>query len=296
MKIGLIGDSTVAERSGWGPAFASRFNDHARLLNYAKNGATLISKGARMEKKINNPGDRKAFDRAAAGEWQADFSDPCTGDWQDKWFLDGEIGTVKTDAAGMTLTAGPEFKNDAHHMVLWTKESFEGDLKIEYDYTRLDNENRCVTILYIQATGSGQAPYAKDITTWSELRKVPAMKTYFNNLNTYHISYAAFTNDGKATQSYIRARRYMPHKTGLKGSDLAPDYFSKTLFAPGVKHHITVIKKNRDLYIRIENPDEVYYCHMTNPDLPPVTDGRIGLRHMFTRSARYRDVTISKPR
>jgi hypothetical protein len=33
----------------------------------------------------------------------------------------------------------------------------------------------------------------------------------------------------------------------------------------------------------------------TDPDLPPVTEGRIGLRHMFTRSARYRNISISVP-
>lgn len=43
MTIGLIGDSTVAEESGWGPAFADRFSDRARLLNFAVNGATLQS-------------------------------------------------------------------------------------------------------------------------------------------------------------------------------------------------------------------------------------------------------------
>jgi pectinesterase len=41
--IGLIGDSTVAEQSGWGPAFASRFNENVKILNYAKNGATAPS-------------------------------------------------------------------------------------------------------------------------------------------------------------------------------------------------------------------------------------------------------------
>lgn len=41
LKIGLIGDSTVAEESGWGPAFARRFGDAVEVLNYAKNGATL---------------------------------------------------------------------------------------------------------------------------------------------------------------------------------------------------------------------------------------------------------------
>ena len=193
----------------------------------------------------------------------------------------------------MTLTAGPEFKNDAHHMVLWTKQSFAGDLRIEYDYTRLDKETRCVTILYIQATGSGKAPYARDIATWSKLRRVPSMKTYYNHMNTYHISYAAFPNSGENRESYIRGRRYIPEKQGLKGTELRPDYHPTGLFATGITHHVTVIKKDRDLLMRVENPDQVYYCHMTNPKLPVVTEGRLGLRHMFTRSARYKNLRVS---
>lgn len=49
MKIGLIGDSTVAVQSGWGPAFASRFNNKAEIINYAKNGATLESLSKRLD-------------------------------------------------------------------------------------------------------------------------------------------------------------------------------------------------------------------------------------------------------
>ena len=47
--------------------------------------------------------------------------------------------------------------------------------------------------------------------------------------------------------------------------------------------------------MRVENPDQVVYCHMTNPDLPVITEGRIGLRHMFTRSARYANFRVSRP-
>ncbi|MFM8886595.1 MAG: hypothetical protein ACKOKC_09305, partial [Chthoniobacterales bacterium] len=96
-----------------------------------------------------------------------------TGDWRDKWFLDGEIGAAETTPAGLRVSGGPRFGQDAHHTVLWTKDSFEGDVKIEYDYTRLDFENRAVNILFIHATGSGTGPYARDITEWNELRKVP---------------------------------------------------------------------------------------------------------------------------
>lgn len=251
--------------------------------------------GAGSRRAIENVAEQRAFDRASAGAWREAFADTGTGDWRDKWFLDGEVGTVKNGAEGMTLTAGPEFGNDAHHMVLWTKKSFQGDLRIEYDYTRLDSERRCVTILYIQATGSGEGPYAKDIAQWNGLRKAPSMKTYYNHMNTYHISYAAFPNSGTDRTSYIRGRRYVPEKSGLKGTNLEPDYYPKGLFAKGVKHHITVIKKDRDLFMRIENPDRVYYGHMSNSKLPVVTEGRVGLRHMFTRSARYANLRISSP-
>lgn len=161
--------------------------------------------------------DKAAFEEAAMGDWQEVFSDPCAGDWRKLWFLDGEVGTVTTGPEGMALTAGPVFGNDAHHMVLWTKRSFEGDLRIDYEYTRTDNETRCVNILYIQATGSGAGPYARDITQ---------------------------------------------------------------------------CKKDRDLFMRVENPERTGHFHFRNPRLPAVTAGRVGLRHMFTRSARYRNFRI----
>jgi hypothetical protein len=263
-----------------------------KVLDFAKQAEDERA-GDNTNKAIKNQKEQKAFEQASEATWQGVFLDAGTGNWKEKWFLDGEVGTIKTGPDGMTLTAGPEFKNDAHHMVLWTRESFAGDLKIEYEYTRLDSEQQCVTILYIQATGSGEAPYVRDIAQWNALRRVPSMKTYFNHMNAYHISYAAFPNSGKDRTPYIRARRYMPDKTGLKSTDLEPDYYPKGLFETGVEHKITVVKKDRDLFMRIENPDQVYTCHMTNPKLPVITEGRIGLRHMFTRSARYKNIRIS---
>jgi len=262
---------------------------------------TLFTSGLIMagctSAKMNQPqsAEHTAFAQATEGSWNTVVSDACTGDWIEQWFLDGEVGTVTTSSKGMELTAGPEFKNDAHHMVLWTKDTFEGDVKIEYDYTRLDDETRCVNILYIQASGSGEAPFVNDITEWNELRRVPAMRMYFNHMNTYHISYAAFPNEGDDRQSYIRARRYMPNATGLKGTGLEPDYYPEGLFETGVSHTITVIKKERDLFMKIENAEQINYFHMSTPNLPVITKGRIGLRHMFTRSARYKNIRISTP-
>jgi hypothetical protein len=238
--------------------------------------------------------EKEAFEKAELADWEKVFTDSCTGDWKEQWFLDGQVASVSNSELGMQLTAGPQFKNDAHHMVLWTKESFDGDVKIEFDFTRLDFETRCVNILYIQATGSGKEPYKKDIAEWNELRQVPAMRVYFNHMNAYHISYAAFPNMGDERQSYIRARRYMPELIGLEGTNLQPDYFPDDLFAPGVPHKITVIKKERDLYMKVSNADQTYYCHFMNPDLPIIEKGRIGLRLMYTRSSRFANFKIYK--
>jgi len=37
-------------------------------------------------------------------------------------------------------------------------------------------------------------------------------------------------------------------------------------------------------------------CHFTGYDFPPVTEGPIGLRHMLSRGARYRDFRVSVPK
>ena len=52
VSVGLIGDSTVAVQSGWGPAFAERFNKHAKIVNYAKNGATLEALSKKLDELV----------------------------------------------------------------------------------------------------------------------------------------------------------------------------------------------------------------------------------------------------
>lgn len=49
IKIGLIGDSTVAQQSGWGPAFTDMFDDGVKVINHAKNGATLDSLSKKLD-------------------------------------------------------------------------------------------------------------------------------------------------------------------------------------------------------------------------------------------------------
>jgi hypothetical protein len=239
--------------------------------------------------------DMQAFREAAGLKWQQVFHDPGTDDWKEYWTLDGLKAQVTNSAEGMALKAGPTVRDDSSHAVLWTKQSFGGDIRIEYEYTRLDSAVRFVTILYMQATGSGEGPYKTDISEWAHLRTVPAMRTYFNHMNTYHISYAAYGSEpGGPENDYIRARRYLPETgNGLNGTALQPDYTSTGLFHTGVAHKITVIRKGNEIFMYIKNKDNELLCHWSNKNLPAIEKGRIGLRHMFTRQARYRNFKVS---
>lgn len=240
--------------------------------------------------------DMASFKKAAASEWKEVFFDSFTSGWQEQWTLDADVATATCGPDGIELRGGPEFRNDAHHMVLWTKREFTGDIKIEYEFTRLDRNPGGVNILYIQATGSGHPPYEKDISKWAHLRKIPAMSMYFDYMNTYHISYATSSNADKPTDDYIRARRYIPHASGLMGTDLLPDYFSSGLFAADVPHKITVIKRDRDLYMKVTSTEHTKYFHWNNDKLPPIHEGRVGLRLMFTRASLIKNFKVSIPK
>ncbi|MBT8051075.1 MAG: YesU family protein [Gammaproteobacteria bacterium] len=239
---------------------------------------------------------RDRFERLNAQDWQELFFDSGTNDWRDRWFLDGLKATVSNGEAGMNFSAGPVPRENASHAVLWTQQSFLGDLKIEYEYTRTDEANQYVNILYIQATGSGEEGKAPDIAEWADQRTVPAMSAYWGNMHTYHISYAAYGREPVTDDyDYIRARRYRPDIMPKKnGPIFEPDVFERTgLFAPGVPHRITVIKQADELFMMIRNADKEYLAHWDTTGQPPVIEGRIGLRHMYTRSARYRDFRVS---
>lgn len=233
------------------------------------------------------------FEKFEALDWVETFADPGAGDWTEKWFLDGLRATVENTPKGMILQAGPVERDNASHCVLWTKASFEGDVKIEFDYWRLDSIQKYVNIIYIQATGKEEGPYTKDIAEWSELREIPFMRSYFNNMKLLHISFAAF-GAKESEEDYVRARRY-PTRPDLKFNelDIPPDNFNTGLFKPGVKHRFTVIKKGHDLMMRVATDEKTSVYAWDTSAFDPITEGRIGLRHMWTRCSRYGDFKVS---
>ena len=80
----------------------------------------------------------------AQSEWHVALSDNGSGNWADYWFLSGDPArgiTVTNSPAGMTLRAGDGSNPIADHAVLWSKATFSGDVRIEYEFTVLDRYN-----------------------------------------------------------------------------------------------------------------------------------------------------------
>ena len=229
-------------------------------------------------------------------DWDLQFEDPCTNDWQVNWFLDGQLANIENTEEGMNFSAGPVNRNDAHHAVLWTKESFKGDVKIEYDYTRTDSQAINVNLLFIQATGIGEEGFDHNIAKWNDYRKVPTMSKYWRNMNLLHISYAAFPMVNEDPYNdYIRVRRYPALKgTEFNETEVPPSFDQTGLFHPDVTYKMTWIKTTDRLFLKVEGEGNLKNYSWDLTGFPPITEGRIGLRHMFTRSARYRDFKIYK--
>ncbi|WP_445749890.1 MULTISPECIES: DUF1961 family protein [Bacteroidota] len=224
--------------------------------------------------------------------WTLVFNDNYTQDWTKSWTLDGLIATVENSKEGMHFKAGSEAYNDAHHAVLWTKDSYRGDVKIEFDYIKTDDENRFVNILFIQATGDEEGVHEKDISKWKKKREIPAMREYFENMNTFHISYAAFGNKGDGFY-YVRARRY-PIAQGQPFNSILvqPNYDRQGFFEKGKKYHITAIKTKDTLSFKMENDGNVETFQWDISKVKPIQEGRIGIRHMYRRSAIYKNFKI----
>lgn len=240
--------------------------------------------------------DEADFDKLNQSKrWHLRFGDDCTKNWQMGWFLDGHHADIKNSNEGMLFSAGVLEGNDSHNAVLWTKESFKGDLKIEYSYTKTDAKSIWATILYIQASGIGMAPYSEDISQWNDLRVIPAMKTYYTYMKALHISYASYDNKNTdIKKDYVRARMYpvVPGQNFNTTTEIPGGGLETGLFNPGETYKITVIKTNKKLYFKVVGKTNSKLFVWDISKYPALSNGRIGLRHMHGRSALYKNFSV----
>ena len=137
--------------------------------------------------------------------------------------------------------------------------------------------------------------FSKDIMKWADFRKEPWMKHYFENMKLLHISYAAYGRDDNGVDDdYVRCRRYPKADEGeFSKTEIKPDSFHTGLFRTGKTYHITAIKQDDRLFFNVVGDGKEKLFAWQSPLIGEVTEGRIGLRHMWMKSARYANVTVS---
>jgi len=228
------------------------------------------------------------------------FEDAMSGDWQDKWFLDGKRAILEHRQGGLYFEATPSGVDkrvdratfDAHHAVLWTKQAFDGDIRITYEITKFSGTN----LLYIQAQGIGVPPYETDIDAWRDLREVASMKLYHDHMNLLSLSF----------RENIRCKRYPWNdlERGIEFDDvlIEPmlDYDRMQTENP---YRVVVEKRQESLKLSVQeigNPDnhvEHTWDTSTNRSSQRprfMNNGRIGLRHMGGTRAVYRNFKVQK--
>ncbi|MFT5886150.1 MAG: hypothetical protein ACI9IP_002614 [Arcticibacterium sp.] len=115
-------------------------------------------------------------------------------------------------------------------------------------------------------------------------------------MHAYHISYAAFSaKEYSGDNDYVRLRRYNPNGKGMDGTSIPEDHFKTGLFKTDVSYHIQIFKYENLIEMRVQNKednsDHVAYKWDVSV-LPDCDSGRIGLRHMYTRKARYQNFKV----
>lgn len=235
------------------------------------------------------------FKKELKRPWKLAFEHKNSTPWQENWFLDGENALVTSKSNFFEINTQDRESLSRIYAVLWTKESFQGDIKIEYDFKKEDQHNKGVNIIYIQATGDEENGNSKDIQAWSKKRKSAAMSDYFLNMHTYHMSYAAYGNKPDIEyKDYIRGRRYLPlANKGLKNTVLEGEYDDTQLFEDREWVHVTIIKTAKEFLVEFKHPRKTQLCRFSNEDKPGIHAGRIGLRLMPNRVSHFKNFKVS---
>lgn len=232
------------------------------------------------------------------------LSDPMTADWTENWFLDGEKATLEHRPEGLFFSGGTVTKEDdpeeyhAHHAVLWTKQEFEGDIRISYQWKRVDTSDYGAVLLYVQAQGVGDGVYDEDISKWNEVRRIPAMNKYFNNMNLISLSirenvrckrYPWFDREGNG---YLRGGLVEPMVEWEHGG-----------IVQGRFYQIVVEKRNPMISMKMTDTetghailDHTWDTSKIDEKIEPklITKGRIGLRQMSTKQTIYKNFKVEQ--
>lgn len=230
------------------------------------------------------------------------FEDSMAENWRENWFLDGQRATLEHRDGGLAFITEYTVNKrvdragfDAQHAVLWTRQEFEGNIRISYKYTKLP-ECGWQKLIYVQAQGIGEEPYVEDIHAWREHREVAVMSEYFKYMNLVSLS----------LRNTVRCKRYpvMDLEGQRMPSEFKPRAKNKGL---EIGHELQVVieKSKESIRLRIKDVETGQYAvdHswdlsdkeiVENREVQFVDKGRIGLRLMGGHKINFRDFKVER--
>jgi hypothetical protein len=232
---------------------------------------------------------------AAQDDWREAFVADHKRDWRAEWFLFGDPSrgiTVSNSAAGLTLRAGDGSDPRRDHAVLWSKRTFTGDVRIEYDVTVLDGyASPPPKISYCSALlvhAQGATNYPSDLAAWTAAQANADTSGNFVNTNTrgLQLNYA-FVGDVRGNRLRLRVN---------PGYALAGQSDITTLFRQGQTCHVSATKAGALLTVHVTDGKATFSHTFTDAGLAAHGSGRIGLRNMNRREARYANLRVYERR
>ncbi len=233
---------------------------------------------------------------SSQARWIPALVDGGTDRWADRWLLSGDPDrgiTVTNGPEGMTLRAGDGTDPRKDHAVLWTRAIFSGDVRIEYDYVVLDRyptpigEGGYCSAVLIHSRVASSAPLPADIGNWSSEQRNsdtsgPALNAVIDGLQLNY----AFVGDPRGNPFRLRSN---------PGYRLVGESAGVPVFEVGTEYHLVIEKVATTVSIAANPPTGLSVSHsFASPEIGQHLYGRIGLRNMNHREARYRNIRISQ--
>ena len=228
-----------------------------------------------------------------APPWVLKFSDTTTtpGAAVTKYFKDGSVGTVSYTAGGLDINAPNRVGGPT---VVWTKTSFSGDIKVEFDYKRLDIPRVGVSeasLLVLNGWGLttvcqvDHTVHPLDIRTWA--RPVAPYAFYQYCMTNQTVGFD--TLDGGTIQ-----RTTVRQNPGYH--DMAT--IIRPMLQSGVYYRVTATRIGNTLTAVVKRGTTAVasVTAILNPSLPGSQVSRlgyVGFRQINGRHAAYRNIKIS---
>ena len=126
-----------------------------------------------------------------------------------------------------------------------------------------------------------------DIAEWNELREIPAMSLYYENMDLISLSF----------RNNLRCKRYPwkdPNGEWYPNKGLIEPMVDYIGIIPGKKYSVELEKRNASVTLRLYDSetkerltDFTWDTTRVPEDLEPIQKGLIGLRHMSTKQFIY---------